>query len=79
MVLIIGVTGMNNQLTLKYWSWIGAFTVFLLVLVSACLDACSLIPLRLAPRRAFCFLPRRLLTFSDLGCYQIVTTCLCYL
>lgn len=27
MVLIIGVTGMNNQRTLKYWSWIGVFTV----------------------------------------------------
>nr|WP_235470163.1 small membrane protein YmiC [Franconibacter pulveris] len=27
MVYFIGVIAMNNQRTLKYWSWFGAFSV----------------------------------------------------
>ncbi|HBI09713.1 MAG TPA: acnA regulatory region 60-length spurious protein [Franconibacter pulveris] len=43
------------------------------------LDLPSLIPTMPGPAGHFAFFLSVFLPFSFLGCYQIVTTCLCYL
>jgi hypothetical protein len=70
---------MNNVTTLKYWSWIGAFSLSILfwcqlVWLTFLIDKTSL-------RRGFLFYTRRLRPqeFINLGCYQNVTSTMCYL
>lgn len=62
---------------MKYWSWMGAFSVDAL-LGRTPLDHYSLILDPAAAGLSFA-LPQGFSSFINLGCYQIVTRCLCYL
>lgn len=58
---------------MKYWSWMGAFSLsmFFWAELLWIITHCSLTPLFA--------LPQGFSSFINLGCYQIVTRCLCYL
>lgn len=63
---------------MKYWSWMGAFSLSMLFWAETPLDHYSLIPDPAAAGFSF-VLPQAFSSFINLGCYQIVTRCLCYL
>lgn len=63
---------------MKYWSWMGAFFSVDALLGRTPLDHYSLILDPAAAGLSFA-LPQGFSSFINLGCYQIVTRCLCYL